>query len=780
MGFWIAFLLLGSVDCGSGARLESGQLITPQFQCALPGNITHSIDSCAWHAPGRLLYIVAGLQKRIFFINCNKNTDKNCNTTNNTCMKVVRDGRTDTANPWHFDVTSGEVYQEYGQSCNGKPFRINRERYTPNGWLPVQDVRLDVNKVREIQAVRSLPTGIVRKPWFDTPLPDVVEPRMDVSEEMPAPVRIGDFNAQTAWIGENPKTVFIYTLPSYFPAVRAISILPGHGGSAELQKYARIRTLRVTTQTQVMRVRFPEDPARMPGSLHVPWHVMLDAHTACIEIAIEDLYPGEKPAISEIALYTDMDFAHDPAAFFVANIATWPPTTSARVARGFDDAQLAHIWKLLAPEHKPKVATEIARRSSTSLLEAQIEMLAWANSETLSLLARTLARPDAKVLLQEKLKTVRDPTMLERLLVPFLALGKPDAHILDVVLTRHPQLSTKVRDGVNPTDQPALAQAWCSVLPQRLFVVNTWARHHRDVREIVLQCLQQMNIPKHTTERIAFLRAAATFGDPRLKSRVIQELHQPEPQVVRLYGIQTLLHLQPTTQELAKIARTKRPDEQWILLTHWPQNSPILQEIANLARSPWPPVAQQALWLLADRCHPDFPKFARHIVRNPKHENWFEVLAKIHCHYNHLRKDLLDLLKRKLSVDALAALAHVFAMHGEKQTASFVEKRLYTFFAQQHNLRYLEEHATEGIRLLWALAAYERSQDTGLFLQLARRRLPEPYLEALSLIVASRCKTPVFMPARVWRRPSDFSAFLDACMKESKKLHPTVLNNPEE
>ena len=76
MGFWIAFLLLGSVDCGSGARLESGQLITPQFQCALPGNITHSIDSCAWHAHGRLLYIVAGLQKRIFFINCNKNTDK--------------------------------------------------------------------------------------------------------------------------------------------------------------------------------------------------------------------------------------------------------------------------------------------------------------------------------------------------------------------------------------------------------------------------------------------------------------------------------------------------------------------------------------------------------------------------------------------------------------------------------------------------------------------------------------------------------------------------------
>jgi hypothetical protein len=82
----------------------------------------------------------------------------------------------------------------------------------------------------------------------------------------------------------------------------------------------------------------------------VPWHVALDKPANCIEIAVEELYPGKRAAISEISLYTDMDAAPDPLAFFLSNAAAWPAETAARVASNFGDAQLAQLWQALAPD----------------------------------------------------------------------------------------------------------------------------------------------------------------------------------------------------------------------------------------------------------------------------------------------------------------------------------------------------------------------------------------------------------------------------------------------
>lgn len=764
MGFWIAFLLTGALDCGSGARLEPGRFIAPGIACELPPDLTFPVDSCAWHAPGRLLHVVTGERQRIFAARCAPVSSGNAGNAEKG-MIAVREGRTDTEHPWYFDAVSGEVYQKAGHRCGGQ-IRVNRERYVSGRWVPAKQAAEPV--LRELQAVRGLPAGIRRRPWLNSPVPDVVEMRMDFDEEMPSPVRLGDFDAQTAWVGRNPGpgATFIYRLPSYFPAVKAIFIIPGNGGG-KTEPYARIRTLRIAAGEQIIRVRFPEDPAQAPGGLRVPWHAVFEPPiSGCIEITVEELYAGEKPAISEIAFYTEMDAAPDPLDYFLSKIGSWPDDAALRVAGGFADAQLLKAWQMLEPGQKRKIAPEIARRQAASLVEAQIEMLAWADEGTLSLLTRTLSRPEAREILQAKLKTIEDAAILNHLLGAYLAAGVPDAAVLDAVLHRRPELAYRVRDAVRPADRAALADAWCGILLRRPFVMESWARQDARVREKAVACLEKTPSGKSLQERLAFLRAAAALGDRRLRSRVKQELRRPGPDAVHLQGLETLLHLQPTPRELGELVRTKRPDAQWVLLTHWPADAPILNEIAQLAKSPWPPVARQARRLLAARCHPDFPKLARPILLKPGHEDWFEVLFGVRaCGYDVLRRDLLGIFGRRLSADAFSALAHVFAARGEKQTVPIVVRRLDSFFSGRHDRRYLEEHFAEGSRLLWALAAYERREDTPIFVRLARRDLPEPYLEILSSILISRCRAPAVLPARVWRHPAKWRAFLEACVK---------------
>ncbi len=725
-----------------------------------------SPTSCIWSAPHGLLYASSDTTQWLLRVQWT------------APVTVVLQGPLEGPHPWRFSPATGEVHQEnpVANHCDGSPVTINHRRMGRGGWEPVPHTPAPLPAGSlTVQAVRGPPPQARRRPWFVSPAPAVLEPEDDSFEEQPAPVRLVDHNATTAWTGTSPGpgTTFVYSLPATLRRIRAISVLPGHGADeASFALHSRLRTFTLTAGERRIRVEIPTDPLQVPGSLHVPWHVPFEVplDARCLEITVERVYPGKAPlALSEITLFTELDFSADPVAAIVAGLAdrSFSPEQVRPALAGFPDDRLLTAWDTADEVVKKVLAREIARRAVPGFVPVQLEILAWADAELAALLQKSLSAPHAREALSARLRPDADPAYLSRVLPLWLAGGPPDPVKLMDVLARHPTLAPLVRDGVGEPDRQALIAAWCPKLLTTPFVFSHWIAGNDKAREAAVACLSQWRPNRDLRARLTFLQAVAKVPDPRLAEpvrRLLQSEHRP---AVKLEALGTLLNLGPKPETLARLVRTPRPDAQLILLTKWPAGVPLAPELVELARSPWLPVKRAALMLLADRCAPAFADRARPVLADPEDELWYPLLERVKaCGYAALRADLLRLFQDpRLADEPFSTLAQLFADRKEKGPADAVAARVRRFFSPKTSRAFLEEHLTAGTWLLRALSAFERPADFALFTELARRSLPEPYLETLASILSStgggRCPSPA--APRFWRDPAAWSTFLRGC-----------------
>ena len=698
-------------------------------------------------------------------------------------VTVVRTGSTSDAHPWTFSPESGELHQvsPVADHCDGRPVIINRRRWGKAGWEEVRPVPAPLPAgALTVQALRGPPPPAKRRPWFPAPAPVVLEAEDTSFEEQPAPVRLSDHNAATAWTGTapGPGTTFLYTLPVTLRRIRALSVLPGHGADeASFSRHARLRTFTITAGERRIRVELPTDPLQVPGSLHVPWHVPFDVplDVRCLEITVERVYPGAEPlALSELTFFTELDFSADPIAAILAGLAdrSLPPEAVRPALAAFPDERLLAAWDTADVVVKKVLAREIARRPVAGFVPVQLEILAWADPELAATLLKSLAGPHAREALTARIRPDTDPAYLARVLPLWLDGGPPDPAGLLAVLAKHPTLAPLVRDRVREADREALILAWCPQLLATPFVFTHWIGKNEKARDAAVTCLSQWRPQKDLRARLTFLQAVVRVPDPRLADPVKRLLRAEHRPAVKLQALGTLLHLNPTPGTLSRLVRTPRPDAQLVLLTQWPATAPLLPELINLAKSPWAPVKRAALTLLADRCAPDFAPYALPVLKDPADDLWYPLLERVKtCGYAALRPELLKLFASpKLADEPFSTLAQLFASKKETGPAAAVALRVGKFFSPKASRAFLEENLTAGTWLLRALAAFERPADTRLFLGLAGRPLPEPYLETLFSILsgsqgpaAARCPTAPPAAARPWRSPAAWRAFLKSC-----------------
>ncbi len=796
----LPLLLFGApLDCGAGATLEvtpaglvlrlparpSGAPARPSGAPARPPGAPREVTvpapagfapaACTWSAAHGLLHASSDRLQWLFRIESDGR------------VTLARQSALEAPRPWRFDPATGETYDESpaADRCDGAPLRINRRRWGKAGWEPVpRGFSSPTAGVVTVQAVKGPPPGVRRRPWFVAPPPAVAEPEDEGSDEPPAPVRLTDHNATTAWVsaGPGPGLTLVWKLPAPLRRLRAISILPGHGGDeASFARHARLRTFTLTAGARTIRVELPADPRLVPGSHHVPWHVAfpeaIDA--ACLELAVERVWPGQTPpaagqaplAISELTLFTELDLAADPVAAILAGLAdrTFTPAQVVPALSGVPDERLLAAWEAAADTVVKRTLGEaLAHRASPGLVAAQFELLAWAAPEQVARLQKTLAAPHARDALFARLRPDADPAYLARLLPPWLAGGAPDPVRLLALARAHASLAEITRDGARPADRPALINAWCRELLTLPFLFDHWAKRDPAAHDAAAACLARLRPPKSLRGRLTWLQAAATLADPRLAApvrRLAQNDHTP---AVKLQALATLLRLKPSPAALAGLARTPRPDAQLVVLAHWPATAPLPPELATLAKSPWPPVQRAALTLLADRCDPRFADAARPVLTDAAHELWYPLLERVKtCGYTALRADLVKTFRApKLADEPFATLAHLLADRREAWAADSVAARVRRFFDPKTPRTTLEERVTAGTWLLRALAAFARPSDAPLFLALARRPLPAPFLETLASILpeapGTRCPAS---PPRCWRDPAAWSAFLTTCNK---------------
>ncbi len=791
----LTLLLSAPLDCGAGATLEvtpAGAVLrmvagpgalprpgVPARPGALPRAVTlpategFAPTACAWSAAHGLLHATSERLQWLVRVEPDGRA------------ALARQGALDAPRPWRFDAATGEVYDDSpaADRCDGSAIRVNRRRWGKAGWEPVPFISVGpVAGVVTIPAVKGPPPGVRRRPWFPTPPPAVVEPEDDSSDEPPAPVRLTDHNATSAWIsaGPGPGLTLMWRLPPTLRRLRALSVLPGHGGDeASFVGHARLRTFTLTAGGRTVRVELPADPRLVLGSHHVPWHVVfpeaLDAN--CLELTIERVWPGKAAAdtgegslaISELTLFTGVDLAADPVAEVIAGLAdrTFTPAQVLPALAGVPDERFLAAWEGASdPVVKKTLGDELARRVSPGLVPAQLELLAWAAPELVDRLQKSLAAPHARDALFARLRPDADPAYLARLLPPWLAGGAPEPDRLLALARAHATLAAVTREGVRVADRPALITAWCRELLTLPFLFNHWARKDPASHDAASACLARLRPPQSLRGRLTWLQAAATLADPRLAHPVRRLAREDATPAVKLQALATLLRLKPTPRALARLAGTSRPDAQVVLLAGWPADAPVPTELAALTASPWLPVRRAALLLLADRCDGRFAEGARAVLADPAHELWYPLLERVKtCGYAALRADLKKLyVDTKLPDEPFATLAQLFAVKREAWAADVVAARVRRFFDPKTPRATLEERVTAGTWLLRALAAFARPVDAPLFLALARRPLPAPFLEVLASILPDapglRCPSP---PPRCWRDPASWSAFVTSC-----------------
>ena len=116
------------------------------------------------------------------------------------------------------------------------------------------------------------------------------------------PIEIQDGDIKTAWVAGDPgmsRGHFITFRRSDSPyALRAIDIVPGHGGSSlAFRRFNRLKTiqLRFADEQQTYRVTFPlalkraKDRSLTPHRVTFPRPIV----TSCVSLVIEDLFPGK-------------------------------------------------------------------------------------------------------------------------------------------------------------------------------------------------------------------------------------------------------------------------------------------------------------------------------------------------------------------------------------------------------------------------------------------------------------------------------------------------------
>ncbi|PKN27584.1 MAG: hypothetical protein CVU65_01910 [Deltaproteobacteria bacterium HGW-Deltaproteobacteria-22] len=770
-------LLSAPLDCGANLTLDvtpAGVSIRSGARAAtFPAPAGFSPVRCTWAPAHGLLHAASDTAQWLFRVQWP------------ATVTLARTGTPQDAHPWFFLPATGEIHQEspLANHCDDRPVAVNRQRWGKAGWEPSphRPAPLSAGAV-SVPAVKGPPPQAKRRPWFAAPPPVVIEPQDPGFEERPAPVRLIDHNATSAWTAESPGpgVTFLWSLPTTLRRIRAISVLPGNGqDEAAFARHARLRTFTVTAGGRTVRVDLPMDPLQVPGSLRIPWHVSFDTalEARCLEITVERVWPGAEPlAISELTIFTELDFSADPIGGIFAGIAdrSLMPAQVRPALPGIPDARLLAAWDTPDVETRKLIAGEIARRPVAAFVPVQLEILAWADPQTVALLGKSLSLPHAREAIVARMRPDSDPAYLARLLPLWLSGGAPDPTMLLEIMRLQPTLTTLVRDQVREPDREALIAAWCPRLLDTPFVFSHWIGKGGKVRDAAVACLSRWQPKKDLRMRLLFLQAVAKVPDPRLADPVKRLLRSEHRPAVKLQALGTLLHLMPAPETLARLARTPRPDAQLVLLAQWPAKAPLLPELVALAKSPWTPVKRAALFLLSDRCAPAFADMARPVLADPADDLWYPLLERVKtCGYASLRPDLLKLFADpKLADEAFSTLAQLFAAKKEKNPAGAVAVRVKKFFSPKASRAFLEEHLTAGTWLLRALAAFERPADSHVFLELARRPLPEPYLETLFSILsasqgtaAPRCPRAPSAASRPWRNPAAWTLFLKSCQK---------------
>ncbi len=762
MFFLLASLLLTTpVPCGPDVTLNLSA--SPCVFTQGESRVTFGCEPvtghflCTWSNSHRILEVESGNTKRLFFLDAKGK------------LQPVREWNTRSA--WRYDNASGELYMEHPvlTDCNQEPLRFSRLRYSGSDWQPVPSPESALAPTR-LQAIRGVPREIRRRPWFKPLAPAVFNPEDPLSDDHAAPVQLCDHNAATSWIAQSGAgTRLFYSLPATLQKITTVVVHPGHGKDPDtFARHARLKTFTLRAGERQLTVEIPTDPLKVPGSVNVPWHVVLDPpwEAGCMEFTVNAVYPGEQPlAIAEITFYTELDFSGNPAALIVAGLedGRFSETQASSVLPTFSNTQLLEAWKTAGVTAKKVLATEVARRPVDPFLPIQLEILSWAPPELVKELSSRLSSPGAHAGLDERVTPDTDPDYLALLLPFWLKSGPPDAARLLAILKKHPKTHAAVRDHTPALARQSLIDAWCPDILEAPFAFSHWTIKDAGLAARLGDCLAALPARKDLRWRLSFLQAAAFVPGPRLLNRIRRMSRADGRDSVKLQALITLLAFPDQGKLHAQLAQSARPDAQLVLLEHWPGET-LDPALVKLAASPWPPVRNTALKRLSVACHPDFARLARPVLETPSDEFWYPLLESVKtCGYGELKPALLKVFgKKDLADEPFATLAQLFALKKETTAANRVKARLQKMFHPKVTRGELESRVTAGTWLLRALAAFSRKEDTEFFKKIAYLKLPEPFPDILAEILLERCPRPDLTPRKLRSHPV-LRSFLMTC-----------------
>ncbi|MBU1218470.1 hypothetical protein KKF34_05045 [Myxococcota bacterium] len=577
---------------------------------------------------------------------------------------------------------------------------------------------------------------------------DIASGDIKEGEETASPLRLTDNNAVSVWRGNLRKNSFFTfsSMKTPFP-LRMLRIFPGNYSSLEaLKKDARIKSFYIIADKKVFHVTVPWKNITS-ASLKQPWIVKFpeNVKASCVSIIVENMTAGKAGALSEVTLYTSLDYnpkwpaeairAYNDGTLHVKNLKT--------LLLSLDDVLLSNLISEYPDFKLRKILLEIAFRKQNDIFVAEaLKALGWAKGQFLQSVETFLIKNNSSKGLLEIINNQKsDLDYRLRSLSVYLQKPDSDKKVSKMFLGNGDKLDFEARKVlakvIRRENRAVFIKGMCSEPSGALYwLIGKWVKNDSQLKDASVECLKTMK-SKKLSVILRWLFAARNSKSPALIPTVRALYKEFDNSALRSEAIRTLIILNDLGFVRQKL-QNFNPATMFTAISFWPENQ-LPPEIMSVFNSSWSILRKAILVHAGSRCSTDLEKMLISIMDKGERDYYTFVTSFTNtCNLKNTSDSMLKAMKKEKDPGLFALLGDSLARQNNPLARDIILNKVEKMYAQ-YKKKGFDDGSYAFSLMLRALDRFGNKSDDAVFIKIAEMNAPVHVIDILRSILSKRC-----------------------------------------
>jgi hypothetical protein len=660
--------------------------------------------------------------------------------------------------------------------CSGEDIRIFRSRYSKKQkkFIPIagNSIKFPGNSKHMTAKPGLIPkiSTVSHAPFRSSAISSWRGDHTSADYEPPTSHALSDYNKKTAWIGGNrggKKTFFTFKRSYENYPIQGLSISPAHfRNKKSLQWFRGIKSFYIIDSKGISyKISIPGKSLGQIETYHVLFPKPLKGR--CVTIILDNFFPLKKqkkgkttnrpPAISEITLFSKIDFAQNPFDEFLDDFSKEKLSLSHAysIIKTFDDSTILSKLKekTTSPQIKKMLLLYATQSKDKRFLPYLVSALSFASGEFFKRVVYALVKLDGAILLKDIILDKKRPLEFrKKAFSTYLNITDPSMEMVLLFINSGDNKDKLwrhlVEKSVKRKKRHTLLKKLCnsqkaSKQPGVLWLGAKWTQKDKYLAPLLFKCLKKKPGGSFV-HRMRYLFAAQTTKNPKF-IKIIKAIFKKDSRIaVKARAVEAAAHIKGGEELLTLASKSKIPTIRYAVVDNWDKNKPLPSNMVSELKSTWPDLRNSIFSIMSYQCDKRLLKPLDKIIRNPKDKLWAKSLLLISkCKFKKFTPTLIELMEKADSTTLKATYALGISRIGAKQIIPLIKKEILSMVKASKLLAAYDERNYAAAMFIRALGEYKMRAHDSFFISLIKKKAPRLIHQVVTDILSTRCPKEV-------------------------------------